>query len=883
VPVERVKISLDGREIEAPEGAPLVEVIKNSGTFISNLCYIDGRPPYAGCRTCLVEIEGARGYQLSCTSRVSDGMVVRTQGHELFQTRQAVLSLILSYHSDRCLTCHRVVKCKPGDTCLRDDTVTHRCLTCSKNYRCELQTTCEMLDMAGYEPWDGDTRTYYTTPQPPPDQANPFLEFDPQMCIICTRCVRACDELRHTGAITLAGRGPTTRIEFGQGGAVHDSNCDFCGACIDVCPTATLMEHPNKWSATQTERWTPTTCTQCSVGCSIYLGSKKGRGTIVRPDMGANPVSADQLCVRGRFHYDAVKNTDRLALPLIRRNGGQETASWDEALEFTAARIAQVREEHGPEAIGFLASPLASNEENYLVSKVARAIVGTNNVDSSASPVLRAAAGALSSAFGREALPADMTRLGESKTILVVADDLEASHNVAALRIKDAVVRGNARLVVVSSLWGELNDFAALWVRPPAGEEAAVVAALATAVEQAKGVEGERVAPPPGLVEDVSSAASLIADGEQPLSVVYGLPHTGSASVRAVTAALANVTLACAGGEAGQALFVLPQEANGWGMRDLGGAHDLLPGRRPVSGEEARGDLQRLWGAQLPATAGLSFEEMLTDGRLKALVVMDDNPLMLAPGRTGTQAAFEKLDFLAVIDSLPTDTVRAAHVALPGVSPWAREGTTTSADRRVLRLNPAVAPQGEARQGWRILSELGLRLAERLNPGEIRINYQTAAEVMEEIAQVVPLYADATYRQLDSGAQQLFDGARPAGASRQVVSVPASAQRNGGFTLSATRGLYTSYEAAAIHSPDADRLHREDVVQIHPADAAALGIEQGATVVLRNSFGELRLRAAVTETVQQRTVHAWLPYDGGAALSLFEADQPAATVEVSRA
>ena len=187
-----------------------------------------------------------------------------------------MLSLIISYHSDRCLTCHRIVKCKPGDTCLRDDTVTHRCLTCSKNYRCELQTTCEMLEMAGYEPWDGDERTYYNLPQPPADQANPFLEFDPQMCIICTRCVRACDEIRHTGAITLAGRGFSTRIAFGAGGAVHDSNCDFCGACIDVCPTATLMEHPNKWSATQTERWTPTTCTQCSVGCSIHLGTQEG-------------------------------------------------------------------------------------------------------------------------------------------------------------------------------------------------------------------------------------------------------------------------------------------------------------------------------------------------------------------------------------------------------------------------------------------------------------------------------------------------------------------------------------------------------------------------------------------------------------------------------
>src|SRR3990170_4288904 len=513
------RITLNGSEIEAPEGAPLVEVIKNSGLFISNLCYIDGLPPYAGCRTCIVEIEGARGYQLSCTSRVEDGMIVRTETPDLKATRQAVLSLIMSYHSDRCLTCHRVVKCKPGDTCLRDDVVTHRCLTCSKNYRCELQTTCEMLEMAGYEPWDGDGRTYYTLPQPPPDQANPFLEFDPQMCIICTRCVRACDEIRHTGAITLAGRGFSTRIEFGAGGAVHDSNCDFCGACIDVCPTATLMEHPNKWAATQTERWVPTTYTQCSVGCTIDLGVRKGRGVIVRPDATANPVSHKQLCVRGRFHYNAVKPAERLSQPLVRRNGGQDSASWDEALELTAARLAEVREKHGPQAIGFLASPLATNEENYLLQKVARAVIGTGNVDSSAGPVARAACESLRRAFGSEVLPADMTQLARSKTLLVIAEDLESSHNVACLRCKDAVVNNGARLIVVSARRGELCDFADVWLRPRPGEEAATVAALADALR------GEAAA---GVAEATTLlAAAREVEARRPLSVVYALPHLG--------------------------------------------------------------------------------------------------------------------------------------------------------------------------------------------------------------------------------------------------------------------------------------------------------------------------------------------------------------------
>jgi formate dehydrogenase major subunit len=272
-------ITIDGQPVECADGATLLEVCKAAGVYVSSLCYIDGLPPYAGCRTCLVEIEGARGLQLSCTTKVTDGMVVRSQtSDDVGQARKQVLSLILANHSDRCLTCHRREHCHPGDICLRDDVVTHRCVTCPKNYRCELQATCEVVGMAKFEPWEGEARSFYASPEyPPADRANPFLEFDPKMCIICTRCVRACDELRHTGAITLAGRGFSTRIAFGAGGRVDESNCDFCGACIDVCPTATLLEHPHKWIS-RPDEWVETVCSYCSVGCTIKLGVKDGRG-----------------------------------------------------------------------------------------------------------------------------------------------------------------------------------------------------------------------------------------------------------------------------------------------------------------------------------------------------------------------------------------------------------------------------------------------------------------------------------------------------------------------------------------------------------------------------------------------------------------------------
>jgi predicted molibdopterin-dependent oxidoreductase YjgC len=877
-------ININGEDIEVTEGAPLVEVIKNRGEFISNLCYVDGLPPYAGCRTCVVEIEGMRGFQLSCTTKVADGMIVRTQTPELFSTRQAVLSLILSYHSDRCLTCHRIVKCKPGDTCLRDDTVTHRCLTCSKNYRCELQTTCEMLEMAGYEPWDGDERTYYNTDQPPADQGNPFLEFDPQMCIICTRCVRACDEIRHTGAITLAGRGPTTRIAFGSGGAVHDSNCDFCGACIDVCPTATLMEHPNKWSATQTERWTATTCTQCSIGCSIHVGSKRGRPVIVRPDIRANPVSADQICVRGRFHYDAVKQGSRLGTPLIRRNGGQAPATWDEAMEFTVANLARVREEHGPDAIGFLASPFATNEENYLLGKIARAVVGTNNVDSSAGPVIAAAAGALKAAFGSEVLPADGERVARSQTLLVAADDFESTHNVYAVRVKDAVVRNKARLVTVSAIYGEVNDFADAWVQPKPGDEPAVLAALGTALDGGDPAPGRNLLSPEAQLafdRAVDFLANAKTEAGQPFTAIYAFPSFGPESAAAATGAMANIAIAVAGDEAPSALLVLPLDGNSVGMRDVGAASGLLPGYRVATDEAARAEMERLWGAPLPASPGKSFAEMPTDG-IKALVVLDDNPAMTAPGRTRVREWLAGLDFVAVLDSVPTDTARLAHAVLPDSGAWAKDGTTVSADRRVLRLRQAHELAGEARQGWSILSELGRRLAERTNPGEIRINFAGADEVMDEMAQTIPLFRNATYRELDSGARQDIDALAAKTANRVPVHPPVIT-RNGLFSLTISRGLFTSYEAAAARPEGADPLGREGAVRIHPDDAAALGLGTGGSAVLRNGNGDLTVEVEITDAVQPRALWLSSLAQGGGAASLIGPGEQVTFVELARA
>jgi predicted molibdopterin-dependent oxidoreductase YjgC len=860
---------LDGVEIEAEAGAPLVEVIKQAGTFISNLCYIDGLPPYAGCRTCLVEIEGARGLQLACTSRVNEGMVVTTNSAQVLDARQAVLSIINANHSDRCLTCHRRVHCQPGDICLRDDTVTHRCLTCAKNYRCELQTTNEMLQMSNYEPWLGEERTYYESEPPEADRANPFLEFDPQMCIICTRCVRACDELRHTGAITLAGRGFDTRIAFGAGGAIHDSNCDFCGACIDVCPTATLLEKPNKWIA-KSETWVSTTCNGCSVGCTLSMGVRNGKVVMVKPDR-LNPVSFDQICVRGRFHYDAVKTRDRLTRHLVRDGDSLSNSTFEAAVEAASKKLTDAIKAHGADSIGVLVAPWASNEEAYAAQKLARELIGTENIDSTAGPVSAAVSEALTGAFGTDALQSDLADLVNARTIVLIAEDLESSHNIAALRIKDAVVNNDARLVVISSRYGEVCDFIApppagsimpspqrvrsaeqtgVWLRPNAGGETATVAALGRLLATRFGNEADGPDEAPGVsADDLNRAAEIIQDtGDGALAVVYAPPPSATLAGDGARAAT-NLAVICVGDTAPSSLHVLPTFGNAVGIRDIG----VVPGQ----------------GAK-------DIEAMLSGG-VKALIVVGDNPMMLMPNRDTVEAALKGLDALIVIDSLRNETAELADVVFADLPTFGKAGSFTSADRRIGRRMRAEAPTGDQTDALVILAALADQLKTSL--GKDFTLPTEADSLTDEIAARVDGYAGATVASVESGRTRALRGT-PGAAQMQPVTLPEIPATNGRLLLTTSRTLYTSLDGAAIRSEEADKLHREEFLEMNPADAAALGIGQNRPVIVTNGSHELMLSAALTDAIAAGSVFLPLLYDGGVVNQLLPAGGAPITVSV---
>lgn len=802
-----VQITVDGKVIEAPAGAPLLEVLKNNGFYVSSLCYIDGLKPYAGCRSCLVDIEGPPGLQLSCTAVVTENMVVRTNTPEVLEGRRSVLSIILANHSDRCLTCHRREHCHPGDICLRDDVVTHRCLTCSKNYRCELQATCEMVGSAGYEPWVGEQRTWYQTPQPPADRGNPFMEFDPQMCIICTRCVRACDEKRHTGAITLSGRGWDTMIAFGAGGPIHESNCDFSGACIDVCPTATLMEHPNKWVA-KPEKWTSTTCDSCAVGCSIRLGSKDGRGVIVRPGDG-NAFSGDQICVRGRYHYDSLKPRERLSKHLLRKGNIQAPATLAEA----AAEAAKLlREAKSRGRVGVLVGGTVTNEEALVIQQLATRALGAP-ADQAVGPVVRVVTSALEARFGTWRMASNLERLPKAKAIVTVADDIEESHNVVSVRIKDAVVWEKARLVVIGPLRSELVDFAAVWIRTQAGEEGLAAQQLAEALQGGAPAS-----------EEIARAADLLREAPREQAMVVCAPNPVSPAIAAaMTGGAANLAIALLGDAASEGLAVLPPEANTWGLLDQGiGAEG---GANPLEG-------------------------------LAGLLVVRDDPTMRLPGAA---AALDAIGTVVVIDGVLNATAKRAQAVIAEGRAYASTGTYTAADFRAQRLAAAVRPEGDAVPLWEALQVLAKELGVDVPA--------TPDAALGAIAKANPAYEPAWDLIIGEGVK--LPVTRAAKASAQPVDAIAAGD---GWRVITSRDLYTALDAAALRHPEAEKLHRYDRIQVSEEDARALGIATGDPVRVSGNGASIEAPAWVTERVPQGHVYISSLLQGGAVTGLFGRD-----------
>ncbi len=457
---EPIKLTIDGVEVEAKPGQTVLQAAIDSNVYIPYLCYWPGLKPYGACRMCCVEVEGGRGTPASCTLPVANGMVVNSLGTEIRGLRESVLELLLSEHPHGCLTCHRIELCGPQDICLRHVRVMDRCVVCPKNERCELKDTVRYVNVNMESPLSYNYRNLQI------ETGDPFYDRDYNLCIVCARCVRVCEEMRGDDAIAMIERSGTVLVGTSQGVSLLESGCEFCGACIDVCPVGALVERDHKWDkAVETVK---TTCTHCSVGCQVNLEVDK-RGRVIR-SIGdwESPVNTGQLCYMGKFGNEFVNSRNRLKTPMLRQHGELVEATWEQAMEAIASRLPDYR----GSAFSLLLSPRATNQQAYLAGRFAREVMGTNNVDLSVDhrPELVEPLGRRLGAMAATGTLADLENAG---CVLVVNSNTTEEHNVAAIPIKKAHKAGG-KLIVVDTREVELSRYADLWLRPYPGTEQAL-------------------------------------------------------------------------------------------------------------------------------------------------------------------------------------------------------------------------------------------------------------------------------------------------------------------------------------------------------------------------------------------------------------------------
>jgi formate dehydrogenase major subunit len=876
-----VTLEIDGFSVTVPEGTSIMRAAMEIGTKIPKLCATDSMESFGSCRLCLVEIEGRKGTPASCTTPVAPGIKVRTQTDRLAQLRKGVMELYISDH--------------PLD-----------CLTCAANGDCELQ------DMAGAvglrdvryghagdnhvfaKSFDGTANFRYK----PKDESNPYFTFDPAKCIVCSRCVRACEEVQGTFALTIDGRGFASHVSAGMDEAFLDSECVSCGACVQACPTATLTEK-TVIAKGQPEHSIITTCAYCGVGCSFKAEMQGDEVIRMVPykDGGANE---GHSCVKGRFAWGYATHKDRITKPMLRERitDAWREVSWDEAISFTAKRFKEIQAKYGRTSIGGITSSRCTNEEVYVVQKMIRAAFHNNNTDTCARVCHSPTGYGLSKTFGTSAGTQDFKSVDEADVIMVIGANPVDAHPVFASRMKKRL-RDGAKLIVVDPRAQDLvrsphiEAQHHLQLRP--GTNVAVVNALAHVV-LTEGLENrayinERCEPhdfalweafirdpknsPETLEKDsgvpaaqVRAAARLYAKGGNG-AIYYGLGVTEHSQGSTMVMAMANLAMATGNvGRNGVGVNPLRGQNNVQGSCDMGSFPHEFPGYRHVSDAKVRDLFERTWGTALDPEPGLRIPNMFDaaiEGSFKGLFVQGEDIAQSDPNTKHVNHALESLECLVVQDLFLNETAAFAHVFLPGTSFLEKDGTFTNAERRINRVRMVKQPM-PGKDEWQVACEIATAMGHPMS-------YPDSAAIMDEIALVTPTFAGVSFEKLDrlgsvqwpcndkapEGTPLMHVGGFVRGLGRFMVTeyVPTDERTNRSFPLILTTGrILSQYNVGAQTRRTANvTWHPEDVLEIHPHDAEVRGIKDGQLVSLASRIGATSMRAAISERMPQGVVY----------------------------
>ena len=864
-----VTLSIDGAKITVPEGTSVMRAASESGIKIPRLCATDSLKSFGSCRVCLVEIEGRRGFPASCTTNVEEGMQVITQSSDIGKLRRNVMELYISDH--------------PLD-----------CLTCPTNGDCQLQDTAGEVGLRSVRyGFEGENHLIAEK-----DESNPYFTFDPSKCIVCSRCVRACEETQGTFALTIDGRGFESKVSAGQSEDFMDSDCVSCGACVAACPTATLTEK-SIIEAGKPEHSVITTCAYCGVGCS-FKAEMKGNEVVRMTPYKDGKANEGHACVKGRFAFGYATHKDRITKPMIRENieDPWQEVSWDEAVKYTAERFKNIQSKYGRTSIGAISSSRCTNEEVYLVQKMVRAGFGNNNIDTCARVCHSPTGFGLKTTLGESAGTQTFASVAKADVIIVMGANPTEAHPVFGSRLKRRLREG-AKLIVIDPRQIELvnsphirADFH-LPVRP--GTNVTVLNALAHVI-LTEGLQAEKYIEDRCEIDDyekwvsfisddrhspenteqfsgvpandLRAAARLYAEGENG-AIFYGLGVTEHSQGSTSVMAIANLAMLTGNiGREGVGVNPLRGQNNVQGSCDMGSFPHELPGYRHISSKVTRNLFEAEWGVALDPEPGLRIPNMFDaaiDGEFKGLYCQGEDIAQSDPNTQHVEAALHALECLVVQDIFLNETAKFAHVFLPGASFLEKDGTFTNAERRISRVRKTMPPlSGKA--DW----EGTMALANALG---CNFQYDHPSEIMDEIARLTPTFNGVSYAKLDEfgSIQWPCNDHTPAGTPVMHVDefvrgkgffaiteyVPTEERANRKFPLLLTTGrILSQYNVGAqTRRTKNSQWHEEDTLEIHPHDAEERGIEQDDWVGIKSRIGNTVLRADVTSRVKPGVVY----------------------------
>ncbi len=841
-----LNLKIDGREVTVEKGKTVLDACRTAGVHVPTLCADPNLEPYGGCRLCIVKVDGLRGLPTACTTPATEGMSVTTDDPEILDVRQWTMQLLLSDH--------------PED-----------CESCKQSGRCQLQDVAEHLGVRErvLQPMEREAKI---------DDSNACYSIDMSKCILCGLCVRACAEIQHLGAIDLVKRGYESAVEPFGGGPMKDSICESCGECVERCPTGALVPRGHL----KPEREASTVCPYCGTGCRIILGVQ-GETIVSASGDKDSPVSNGRLCVKGRFgSFEFVSHPDRLKTPLVKTADGFREASWEEALDRVASELKKYR----GDTFGGLSSAKVTNEDNYVFQKFVRAAMGTNSVDHCARLCHSSTVAGLALSFGSGAMTNPTEDFLESDIILVTGSNTTENHPIIGLKIREAVARG-AKLVLFDPRQIQLSQIATVWARQKPGTDVAWINGLLHVIvrdglmntdfiesrtEGGEAVEKlvasytpERVSEITGVpAELIEEAAHLYAKAER-ASIVYSMGITQHVTGVDNVRSLANLAMITGQiGRPGTGVNPLRGQNNVQGACDMAALPNFFPGYQQVADADIRAKFERAWNVELPDAPGMTVTQMfpaVLEGKIKAMYIMGENPVLSDADVTHVEEALEKLDFLVVQDIFLTETAKFADVVLPASSFAERDGTYANTERRVQLTRPVVRAPGQARRDLEIVCDIATAVG-------YPMTYASTSEVNDEMRGLTPSYGGISHERLEAGEQlhwpcpsddhpgtpilhrETFT--RGLGQFHPVEYKPADEETDASFPIVLTTGrMLEHYHTGTMtrRSKALDGLVPGPFVEVSGADATQIEVEDGDPVRVTSRRGSIILPAKVGSRV----------------------------------